>query len=84
MVINDIGPRIPVAGLQRVSDLRRPTGYLRQHRADGTLHAHHRRPFCNLSDAQWRHMTIHSSRQLEDVRDAMACDPESLTSRRWI
>lgn len=75
MVINDIGPRIPVAGLQRVATY---VGQLvtydsieRMERFMRTIAA----PFGNLSDAQWRHMTIHSSRQLEDGRYAMAYDP---------
>ena len=32
-------------------------------------------PFGQLSDAQWRHMTVHSARQLEDGRYTLAYDP---------
>ena len=75
MVINDIGPRIPAAGLQRVAV------YVGQVIAYASIEHMERSmraiaaPFGNLTDEQWRHMTIHSSRQLEDGRYAMAYDP---------
>ncbi len=75
MVINDIGPRIPAAGLQRVAtyvgqvvtfdSIEKMEKFLR------TIAA----TFGNLSDEQWRHMTIHSARQLEDGRYTFAYDP---------
>lgn len=75
MVINDIGPRIPAAGLQRVAtyvgqvvtfdSIEKMEKFLR------TIAA----TFGNLSDDQWRHMTIHSARQLEDGRYTFAYDP---------
>jgi pimeloyl-ACP methyl ester carboxylesterase len=75
MVINDVGPRIPAAGLQRVANY---VGQIvtydsieRMERFMRTIAA----PFGDLTDEQWRHMTIHSSRQLEDGRYAMAYDP---------
>ena len=75
MVINDIGPRIPAAGLQRVAtyvgqvvtfdSIEKMEKFLR------TIAA----TFGNLSDEQWRHMTIHGARQLEDGRYTFAYDP---------
>ncbi len=75
MVINDIGPRIPAAGLQRVAtyvgqvvtfdSIEKMEKFLR------TIAA----TFGNLSDEQWRHMTIHSARQLKDGRHTFAYDP---------
>ena len=75
VVINDIGPRIPAAGLQRVAtyvgqvvtfdSIEKMEKFLR------TIAA----TFGNLIDEQWRHMTIHSSRQLEDGRYTFAYDP---------
>ena len=75
MVINDIGPRIPAAGLQRVAtyvgqvvtfdSIEKMEKLLR------TIAA----TFGNLSDEQWRHMTIHGTRQLEDGRYTFAYDP---------
>ncbi|MCB1823965.1 MAG: alpha/beta hydrolase [Candidatus Competibacteraceae bacterium] len=75
MVINDIGPRIPAAGLQRVAtyvgqvvtfdNIEKMEKFLRAIAAT----------FGDLSDEQWRHMTIHSARQLEDGRYTFAYDP---------
>ena len=75
MVINDIGPRIPAAGLQRVAtyvgqvvtfdSIEKMEKFLR------TIAA----TFGNLIDEQWRHMTIHGARQLEDGRYTFAYDP---------
>lgn len=75
MVINDIGPRIPLAGLQRVAK------YVGQVVAYDSIEHMERAmrviaaPFGNLTDEQWRHMTVHSARQLEDGRYALAYDP---------
>ena len=75
LVVNDIGPRIPAAGLKRIA------AYVGQVIAYDSLERmeHFIRvvgaPFGNLSDAQWRHMTLHSARQLEDGRYALAYDP---------
>lgn len=75
LVINDIGPRIPAAGLQRVA------AYVGQVVAYDSIEKMERfmrtiaAPFGKLTDEQWRHMTVHSSRQLEDGRYAMAYDP---------
>ena len=75
LVVNDVGPRIPVAGLQRVAD------YVGQVFAYDSIERMERfmrtiaATFGKLTDEQWRHMTIHSSRQLEDGRYALAYDP---------
>ncbi len=75
MVINDIGPRIPVAGLRRVAT------YVGQVVTYDSIEQMERfmrtiaAPFGRLTDEQWRHMTFHSARQLEDGRYAMAYDP---------
>lgn len=75
MVINDIGPRIPAAGLQRVA------AYVGQLMAFDSIEKMEKflraiaATFGNLSDEQWRHMTIHSARQLEDGRYTFAYDP---------
>lgn len=75
LVINDVGPRIPAAGLQRVADyvsqvitfesIEKMERFLR------TIAA----TFGNLTDEQWRHMTTHSARQLENGRYTFAYDP---------
>ena len=75
LVINDIGPRIPAAGLRRVA------AYVGQVMAFDSIEKMEKflraiaATFGKLSDEQWRHMTIHSSRQLEDGRYTLAYDP---------
>ncbi|MCC8987647.1 MAG: alpha/beta hydrolase, partial [Candidatus Contendobacter sp.] len=65
----------PAAGLQRVA------AYVGQVVAYDSIEKMERfmrtiaAPFGKLTDEQWRHMTVHSSRQLEDGRYAMAYDP---------
>jgi pimeloyl-ACP methyl ester carboxylesterase len=60
LVLNDFGARVPAAALQRIG------GYHRKaHLFDtlGDAEAHLRdiyAPFGDLSDAQWRHLTVHS------------------------
>ncbi|MCB1919707.1 MAG: alpha/beta hydrolase [Candidatus Competibacteraceae bacterium] len=75
LVINDIGPRIPAAGLERVADY---VGQIlvfesidKMERFLRTIAA----AFGNLTDEQWRHMTVHSARRLEDGRYTLAYDP---------
>jgi len=63
LVLNDVGPYIPVASLQRIRDymLAAPETY----DSLATLEAHLREihaPFGPLSDAQWAHMAAHSAR----------------------
>jgi len=59
LVLNDFGARIPVAALQRIA------AYLRRAHVFATLEeveAYLRdvyAPFGELTDAQWRHMTVH-------------------------
>lgn len=66
LVLNDIGPFIPKAALERIA------GYIGPRQGEGLPHfpdlaaveAHLRRvhaPFGNLSDAQWRHLATHSA-----------------------
>ncbi|MBY0337162.1 MAG: alpha/beta hydrolase [Acetobacteraceae bacterium] len=68
-VINDIGPFVPAASLERIR------AYLRAAPADfagiEAVEAELRRvhaPFGDLSDAEWRHLAIHSSRMTEGGR----------------
>lgn len=75
MVINDVGPFIAQAGLQRIADyvgkdpvfedLPAVESYLRF-----TLMG-----FGRLSDSCWRHMAEHSARRLPDGRYGLAYDP---------
>ena len=75
LILNDIGPFIPKAALERIAtyvgadphfaDLDAVEQYLRK------VHA----PFGNLSDAQWRHMAVHGARPLDGGGFGLAYDP---------
>ena len=75
LVINDVGPFIPKAALERIGgylgqdwrfpDLAAAEAHLRQ------VHA----PFGPLSDAQWRHLTEHSVAAAPDGQYRFAYDP---------
>lgn len=80
MVINDIGPFIPKAALQRIADYvgRDPhfadvaalEAYLRQ------VHA----PFGPLTDAQWRHLAEHSAAPADGGQWRLRYDPAIATA----
>jgi pimeloyl-ACP methyl ester carboxylesterase len=75
LVVNDVGPLVPKAALQRIATYVGKAGpfpdepaleaYLR------TVHA----PFGALSDAQWQHLARHSGRRNADGSLALAYDP---------
>lgn len=76
MVLNDIGPAVPVAALERIRD------YLSAAPAEfadlAALEAHLRRvhaPFGPLTDAQWAHLAQHSARMTADGRTRLHYDP---------
>jgi pimeloyl-ACP methyl ester carboxylesterase len=75
LLVNDVGPFIPAAGLKRVAK------YVGQALIWDTFEAMDQAlrvyapAFGKLTDAQWRHMLIHSSRQLDDGRYTMGYDP---------
>ena len=75
LVLNDVGPFIPKAALERIGtylglelafdDLAALEAHLRQ------IHA----PFGPLSDDQWAHLAEHSARQREDGKVVLSYDP---------
>ena len=75
LVANDAGPLVPKAALRRLAS------YVgRDERFDSldALEAYMRRvsaPFGALTDAQWRHLTVTSSKRFEDGRWGMSYDP---------
>ena len=75
LVVNDVGPFIPKAALERIA------AYVGQDPRFDTiegLEAHLRKvhaPFGPLTDAQWRAMAEHGARQLDDGRFALGYDP---------
>jgi pimeloyl-ACP methyl ester carboxylesterase len=81
LVLNDVGPSIPVEALARIREYMLVSGASR-HMARFTdldsierhlrlIHA----PFGPLTDAQWAHLARHSGRTLADGRLAMHYDP---------
>ncbi|MGI3778388.1 MAG: alpha/beta fold hydrolase [Janthinobacterium lividum] len=75
LVLNDVGPRIPLAAMERIR------GYVGEAPAFDDLaglERHLRRvhaPFGALDDAQWAHLARHSARALPDGRLALHHDP---------
>jgi pimeloyl-ACP methyl ester carboxylesterase len=75
LVVNDVGPFVPRASLERIAqyvgkapafaDLGALERYLRQVSA----------PFGPLTDDQWRHLALHSSRRYDDGTITMGYDP---------
>ena len=79
LVLNDVGPHLPLAAMQRIRD------YVGQAPAFDDLaglERHLRRvhaPFGALDDAQWGHLARHSARRLADGRLALHYDPAIAT-----
>ncbi|SEG85999.1 alpha/beta fold hydrolase [Marinobacterium lutimaris] len=74
LVLNDIGPFIPQAALQRIA------GYLGDHRFDdeSAMESWLRdlyTAFSGLSDRQWQHLVTHGQRQCDDGRLGLHYDP---------
>lgn len=74
LVLNDIGPFVPQAALQRISN------YLGDHRfgTEAQLEQWMRElytAFADLSDSQWHHLTAHGQRHCEDGRLGLHYDP---------
>lgn len=82
LVLNDVGPLIPSAALQRIgtyvgrdprfSTYREFEDYIRQVT----------KPFGPLTDAQWRHLTVHSMRRFDDGTLGLVYDPAIGTAFR--
>lgn len=75
LILNDVGPHIPAQSLQRIGKF---IGYMPLF--DNVIAAEEfirfaSAPFGELTDAQWRHLTIHSIRQRPDGKYEMAYDP---------
>ncbi len=75
MLINDIGPFIPKAALQRIHVyLSQALAFPTIDDAERHLRAAHA-PFGPLTDKQWRHLTKHSVRRRDDGQWRMHYDP---------
>lgn len=75
LVINDVGPFVPKIALERIAS------YVGKPLSFGNLDEMERylrvvaAPFGPLTDAQWRHLTVHSARKLDGGEYAFAYDP---------
>jgi pimeloyl-ACP methyl ester carboxylesterase len=75
LILNDVGPVIAAGALERISI------YLGNAPQFATLDEAERfvrtvsAPFGNLTDAQWRHLTVHTTKALPDGRFSLRYDP---------
>jgi pimeloyl-ACP methyl ester carboxylesterase len=75
LVVNDAGPLVPKAALERLAQ------YVGKDPRFATLEAieahvrHISAPFGALSDEQWRHLTVHSAKQYADGTWGFRYDP---------
>jgi pimeloyl-ACP methyl ester carboxylesterase len=75
LVLNDIGTVVPKAALERLAIY---VGHTPRFKTLEELEAHVRlvsAPFGPLTDEQWRHLTVHSAKQMEDGSWTTAYDP---------
>lgn len=75
MVLNDVGPVVTAASVARIGEF---VGKAPSFPSIDAAEAYVRwvsAPFGNLTDAQWRHLTVHALRQQADGTYAMAYDP---------
>ena len=76
LVVNDVGPFIPKASLERIGLY---VGKSPRFKTFEELDAYIRQisaPFGPLTDTQWHHLSMHSSRQFEDGAWSLRYDPE--------
>jgi len=76
LVINDVGPVIPAASLQRIGAY---LGHDPRFKSYAELEAWVRTisaPFGALTDAQWHHLVIHGARQHDNGDWGMSYDPD--------
>lgn len=75
LVVNDVGPLIPKASLERIATY---VGKDPRFKTFAELEAYVRlvsAPFGPLTDAQWRHLTLHGAKQHADGDWGMCYDP---------
>lgn len=75
LVVNDIGALLPKSALERIGVY---VGHTPRFESIEALEAHLRlvsAPFGPLTDEQWRHLTVHAARQLDDGTWTTAYDP---------
>lgn len=75
LVLNDVGPLVTAAAIKRIGDY---VGTAPRFDSVDQAEAYIRvvaAPFGNLTDEQWRHLTVHAVARAEDGRYQMAYDP---------
>jgi len=76
LVLNDVGPVLPKAGLERIGRyVGRDPGFSNRQELEAYLRDVHA-AFGPLTDAQWRHLAEHSGRTRSDGRLGLAYDPK--------
>ncbi len=75
LVINDVGPYIPKAALERIAAYVGKTPAFDKFEEMETYVRTISAPFGPLTDAQWNHLTIHNTRRLDDGTYTSAYDP---------
>ena len=75
LVLNDVGPKITVAALRRIGKYVGDTPRFTSHQEAETYLREICAPFGPLTDAQWKHITTHSTRIEPDGALTMAYDP---------
>jgi pimeloyl-ACP methyl ester carboxylesterase len=75
LVLNDVGPMVTAVSLQRIGDyLGNSPRFSSIEEAEAFVRSIGA-PFGNLSDAQWRHLTVHVTRAAADGSVEFAYDP---------
>jgi pimeloyl-ACP methyl ester carboxylesterase len=83
LVMNDVGPFVPKAALQRISDY---VGLDNRFSSLASLENHLRKayaPFGPLTDAQWAHLTAHGHRNIGDGTYGLSYDPGIATNVKF-
>jgi pimeloyl-ACP methyl ester carboxylesterase len=85
LVVNDIGPSVPTTAVARVGGRINsfPTAFSSLEQAE----RFNRRAFAacgDLTDAQWRHFTLHSVRKDEERGYVARLDPKVVTAYNWL
>lgn len=76
LVLNDVGPFIPAAALERIGSY---VGLDPRFQSVEEIEIYFRKiaaPFGPLTDAQWRHLAVHSARRCDDGRYRLHYDPD--------
>lgn len=76
LIMSDIGPLIPVAALKRMSEYVGKDVHFNNLAAFEAYIRKISTPFGRLTDDQWRHLTIHSARLLNDGTYSFYYDPK--------